>query len=160
MPSSLTPPALDTRLPTLDLAEPSAAPAWAPRGMAIAGERDLRVVLTANQGMSATQFDGIVSATEATGIPLAQTQRVGFTITTDQVRFFHDADIAAAGTLADALGAEIRDFTQFNPKPPLGTIEIYLSDTAEAPPVIDSAEAERERLQQRLLNSLQRGDHL
>ncbi|MEL6644753.1 MAG: hypothetical protein AAFQ79_12525 [Pseudomonadota bacterium] len=160
MQTPLTPPTLDTTPPVLDVSLPPSEQTWAPRGLAIATERDYRVVLTANQSMSDGRLQGFVEAAEATGMPLAATQRVGFTISRDQVRYFHTDDVAAAGLLADALGAEIRDFTQFSPKPPLGTVEIYLSNTTDAPPVIDSAEAERERLQQRLVDSLQRGDHL
>ncbi|MEM6761184.1 MAG: hypothetical protein AAF601_17065 [Pseudomonadota bacterium] len=162
MQAPLVPPALDTTPPRLDVSLPpaDAETTWAPRGLAIATERDYRVVMTANQAMGAARFESFVAAAEAIGIPLAATQRVGFTITSDQVRFFHGDDAAAAGLLSDALGAEIRDFTDFSPKPPLGTLEIYLSNTADAPPLIDSAQTERERLQQRLLNSLQRGDHL
>ncbi|MEO0654155.1 MAG: hypothetical protein AAFY77_04740 [Pseudomonadota bacterium] len=160
LPPTLTPPAIDASLPGAVFTDPPVSQPWEPRGLAMALERDFRIVLTAAGSMSGSRFDDYVAAAEATGLPLATTQRVGYTITRDQVRFFHDEDIAAAGTLADAVDAELRDFTAFSPKPPVGSIEIYLSDSADAPPVVDSETAEIERLRDRLVNSLQRGDHL
>ncbi|MEO0702616.1 MAG: hypothetical protein AAFY80_10795 [Pseudomonadota bacterium] len=139
---------------------PPSRDVWAPRGLALALEREFQVILTATAAMSDNRFNGYVEAAEATGLPLAASQRVGFAITRDQVRFFHADDITAAGTLADALSAELRDFTGFSPKPPAGTLEVYLSNSTDAPPVIDSPTAEIDRLRDRLLNSLQRGDHL
>ncbi|MEO1453599.1 MAG: hypothetical protein AAFV31_07240 [Pseudomonadota bacterium] len=159
-PQALAAPSLPVSLPQEYVTAPPSRDVWAPRGLALALEREFQVILTATAAMSENRFNGYVEAAEATGLPLAASQRVGFAITRDQVRFFHADDITAAGTLADALSAELRDFTGFSPKPPAGTLEVYLSNSTDAPPVIDSPTAEIDRLRDRLLNSLQRGDHL
>lgn len=160
LPQALITPAIPVSLPQLVITEPPVSTVWVPRGLALAEERDISVILTATSAMSNSRFDGFVEAAEATGLPLTATQRVGFAITRDQVRFFHTEDTAAAGILADALNTELRDFTAFSPKPPVGTLEVYLSGRSDAPPVIDSATAEIDRLRERLINNLQRGDHL
>ena len=71
----------------------------------------------------------------ATGYTVAEPKRVGFRISYDQVRYFSPGDEDAARSLAGAIGARVRDFTDFRPAPAEGTVEIWLSGqgTATAP---------------------------
>ncbi len=62
-----------------------------------------------------------------TGYSVAEPKSVGFAISSDQVRFFYPADAAAARALAEAIGARVRDFTDFRPLPEEGTVEIWMS---------------------------------
>lgn len=45
-----------------------------------------------------------------------------------EVRYYTPDDAAAARRIAKPLGATARDFTRYRPKPPEGTIDVYLSD--------------------------------
>lgn len=61
-------------------------------------------------------------------------QDIAFTATVEalfpaarrEVRYFHPADAALAGSLARELGADLRDFSSFRPVPPEGRIEVRL----------------------------------
>ncbi len=51
---------------------------------------------------------------------------VGVTIRQTQVRYYHPEDAAAAELVAAAVGGTARDFTDFRPQPPDGTVEVWL----------------------------------
>lgn len=61
------------------------------------------------------------------GYAVPAAKRVGFAISSDQVRYFHTEDSPAAHALASSIGAMVRDFTTYRPKPAAGTIEIWLA---------------------------------
>jgi hypothetical protein len=48
------------------------------------------------------------------------------TIRQTQVRYYHPEDAAAADLVAAAVGGPARDFTDFRPQPPAGTVEVWL----------------------------------
>lgn len=58
---------------------------------------------------------------------ISEPQAVNFTINATQVRYYHRKDEASAGHLAAALDAQVRDFTTYNPAPPQGVVELWLS---------------------------------
>lgn len=64
------------------------------------------------------------------GFELGEARRQGVTIRQSNVRFFHPADRPAAARLAAAAGAELRDFTNYRPSPPEGTIEFWAEGSA------------------------------
>lgn len=117
------------------------------------------------------------------GLPLRPVSRVSFRISSSNVRFFHAEDSSAAQALAETVGATVRDFTDYTPSPPDGTIEVWLasaSDGSIAPAakpariarpkpsvkqrqVRQGPTAKQRQLQSignRIIQRLRRGDHL
>lgn len=99
------------------------------------------------------------------------TARVNFKISQDNVRFFHPEDAPMANAVAERLGALARDFTDFSPKPPLGTVEVWIAGTsavAAAPKTVKRTTrtttrrrvSPEEALRQRIARRLRRGEHL
>ena len=89
-------------------------------------DRDLRVVLNAPRTVSDDRLAGVVEALTAGGVQ-PRAQRVNMNISTANVRYFHPGDAEAAAIMAEGIGALLRDFTDFEPKPPEGLIEIWLA---------------------------------
>jgi hypothetical protein len=82
-------------------------------------------------------------------------REVGFSIRSPNVRYYHEEDRRAAIEVADlltsALGddAEARDFTDYEPSPERGLIEIWIDGSAPVARTVsraNAAEAARERL--------------
>lgn len=103
------------------------------------------------------------------GFDVSSIKSVGFTISSDNVRFYHRQDAETAQVLADMIGAKARDFTDFSPRPPVGTVELWLAGTASKPQkrrvlrsgVRDtSSDTSLQALRDRLAQRMQRGDHL
>jgi hypothetical protein len=69
---------------------------------------------------------------EATGLSTSVKEPVSFTISSSNVRYFHPEDREAAAAVAEALSARLRDFTDFEPAPDVGTIEVWLEGEPEA----------------------------
>ncbi len=151
--------ALNSAAPVIAAIPPAARP-WDPRGRDLAAAQNLRIILTTSSAMSATQRAGFEAAIESFGFSIGTAQTAGFRISENQVRFFHPEDINAAGALADAVGARVRDFTSFRPAPPPGTLEIYLNAEGLAPLQPASAGEALDRLRDRLAEAIRRGDHL
>ncbi|NNE79654.1 MAG: hypothetical protein HKN18_05205 [Silicimonas sp.] len=61
------------------------------------------------------------------GHSIARIQKVDVSIRDRNIRYFHNGDRREARRLAKAYDAELKDFTWFQPKPPTGTTEIWLS---------------------------------
>jgi hypothetical protein len=65
---------------------------------------------------------------------------VGVTIRQTQVRYYHPEDAVAAELVAAAVGGTARDFTDFRPQPPEGTVEVWLEgEPAPAPEPVRAA---------------------
>jgi hypothetical protein len=73
------------------------------------------------------------------GHSIASIKEVNVSISTRNVRYFHEADRAEAERLAKVYGAEARSFTWFTPKPKAGTVELWLEGRAVAPTVVPRA---------------------
>ncbi len=84
------------------------------------------VLVHAPAGVERARVERDMAALRATGLGPGKPRRVGFRISRSNVRYFHPADRAAAARLAEAIGAQLRDFTSFRPQPPEGTIEVWL----------------------------------
>lgn len=67
------------------------------------------------------------------GFDLGDETRRRLTIRESNVRYFRPEDRDRAARLAKATGARLRDFTGFDPKPPPGTIEFWLSGRSGVP---------------------------
>ncbi|MXQ09323.1 hypothetical protein GQ651_15870 [Alphaproteobacteria bacterium GH1-50] len=89
-------------------------------------DRDLRVMLNAPRTVSDAELSSVVDALAAGGVQ-PDARRVNLNISTANVRYFHAEDAEAAAALADGIGATLRDFTDFEPSPPEGLIEVWLA---------------------------------
>ena len=69
------------------------------------------------------------SALSETGYALSGTLRVNFAVSRTQVRYYHPEDLETSRRIANSIGADLRDFTEYQPSPPEGTIEVWLKGT-------------------------------
>ena len=85
-----------------------------------------------------------------TGYSTLVPKAVDVRISRDQIRFYHSRDALAAQALGEAIGATVRNFSSFRPRPAIGTIEVWLagrgSGTVAARPGPSAEEALRSRL--------------
>ena len=88
--------------------------------------RDLRVVLNAPRTVPDASLAAVIEALEQSGAE-PDPRRVNLTISTSNVRYYHAADASAATIIADGIGAQLRDFTNFEPSPPEGLVEIWMA---------------------------------
>ena len=91
-----------------------------------------RLVMHAPRSVTET---GLAEAAEAvsaaTGFGVETRPLVEFSISSSNVRYFHPEDRESASVVANALSARLRDFTDFEPAPPEGTIEVWLSGASD-----------------------------
>ncbi|MGI9391596.1 MAG: hypothetical protein ACR2O1_16180 [Boseongicola sp.] len=136
----------------------------------LTGIGDLGSYLVFVQSRS-TQGDGelasIESAILSTGLPIGKLNRVGYKISNSHIRYYHRRDTAAASALAERIGVRVRDFTNYRPSPPIGTLEVFLSgsvssqrETTQSETQVIRQDRELIELRNRIIQSLQRGDHL
>jgi hypothetical protein len=71
-------------------------------------------------------------AFEAAGFGAITPKTVDVNIRETNVRYYAAEDRAVAARLAEVLGARLRDFTGFSPKPPEGTIEVWMAGRGSA----------------------------
>ena len=121
--------------------------------------RDLRVVLNAPRTVPDASLAAVIEALEQSGAE-PDPRRVNLTISTSNVRYYHAADADAATVIADGIGAQLRDFTTFEPSPPEGLVEIWMAgreiataNSASATP-IDQLARELQQLQVDLTRAL------
>ncbi|SIO15300.1 hypothetical protein SAMN05444722_0628 [Rhodovulum sp. ES.010] len=86
-----------------------------------------RALVFFEQGVADVRIRAVVASLEKTGLSLKTPEGVPFRVSEDQVRVFWPEDRDAALMLADRIGARLRDFTEYRPRPPSGTIEVWLS---------------------------------
>lgn len=131
------------------------------------------VVVHAPQSVTGSELAGVIEGLDAEGFVLAEPARVDVTVKQSNVRYFHPEDAEAAAAVAAVLGALVRDFTDFAPTPPAGTIEVWLAGRGTAPAVAGTstprrarqattrpAQTELEVLRDRILRQLRSGEHL
>ena len=127
------------------------------------------VIVNAPESVAGADLAGIVEGLAAAGFALSGPNRVDIPISESNVRFFHPADAAAAQALAGRIGARLRDFTDFSPAPPAGTIEVWLAGRGNAPATTRRASGQRAMtaeqrelnvLRNRILRQLRNGEHL
>ena len=88
--------------------------------------RDIRVVLNAPRTVPDASLAAVIEALEQSGAN-ADPRRVNLTISNSNVRYFHSEDAEAAAIIANGIGARLRDFTDFEPAPPEGLVEIWMA---------------------------------
>jgi len=119
------------------------------------------LVVHAPAGLADRDVDLIVTAFRDAGFAIGPPQKVGFNISKTNVRYFHPGDRDGAGALADIVGGVARDFTDFRPKPPAGTIEVWLagrSGTTTRRPTRGGESPAMLQLRNRLVESLRQWD--
>lgn len=84
----------------------------------------LKLIVHAPATLTDAEIATASDAFAAAGFDTVEPKPVDFTIKETNVRFFSPADQADATRIARALGAKLRDFTGFSPRPPEGTIEV------------------------------------
>ncbi len=89
--------------------------------------------------LSRAEVDRAIAALRAQGHRIDGPYRVSFSISRSNARYFHGADAEAARAVGGALGpsargttVETRDFTHFSPRPPAGTVELWLAGRGAA----------------------------
>ena len=90
----------------------------------------LTILVPSDAGLQAAEQ--IAEDVLARGHVLTRVQTVDMRISERNIRYFHAADRTEAARLAEAYGAELKDFTWFQPKPEPGTTELWLSGRGSA----------------------------
>ncbi|WP_146065111.1 hypothetical protein [Albidovulum inexpectatum] len=128
--------------------------------------KDLRVLLNAPQDVSGDRIAEVVTNLAQSGFRPPDPTKVAFAISRSNVRYFHQGDAQAARILAERIGADLRDFTDFTPSPPQGTIEVWLAGrgapqirrapgrTKRTTPRPDLVQQEAQRLRRSILQQL------
>ena len=95
-----------------------------------AGRRALRIVVfhRANSAPAAAAASAVVETLRGHGFEVQALRGTSFLPSTPVVRYFHDADRAAATLLAERLGQGwvAQDFRAFQPQPAPQTLEVWL----------------------------------
>lgn len=127
------------------------------------------VVMNAPESLTEAEIAAIVEELRGRGFVLTEPARVAATVKQSNVRYFHEADAEAAAAVAAALGAIVRDFTDFASTPPAGTIEVWIAGRGPTSAAVPgktkrvtkrSAQTELEILRNRILRQLRSGEHL
>ena len=129
---------------------------------------NLRVLLNAPRTVSDASLAAVIDALAQSGAQPSP-QRVNLTISASNVRFYHPDDAEAAAAIADGIGASLRDFTDFDPRPPAGLVEIWLAGkeidqgqagntTRSAGGPLDQFARDLRRLERSLRQALRRGN--
>jgi hypothetical protein len=120
------------------------------------------------------EAEELMTLVRAVGIGDGRVSRVGFKVSSTHLRFYHREDAGAAAALAAIVGTEARDFTSFRPRPPDGTLELFVAGESTSPPprpapARRAAPAEPPaaqpaddltRMRDRLADRMRRGEHL
>ena len=152
---------------SVDTAQPPATEKPSPRLTGIGSLGTYLVHVQSPTSFSDERLAEIQSVIAETGLPAGKLNRVRYKISSSHVRFYHRRDAVAAAALSERIGARSRDFTNFRPSPPIGTLEVFLSgsaNTRRAATQTRTQPGEQDRefieLRDRLVESLRNGDHL
>lgn len=115
--SDLVPAIDDTSLPDLLAAEGPAVP----------------VIFHTPNRSAPEQINALRTDAALAGFDLGQAHRQPLRIRDANVRYFHEEDRPMAALLAEATGAELRDFTWFRPQPAIGTLELWAEGRSGLP---------------------------
>ncbi|MGI9393836.1 MAG: hypothetical protein ACR2OY_04260 [Boseongicola sp.] len=86
----------------------------------------LDIVLHIPNSARQKDADNLTIAANGAGFEFGSIRPAAFSISQTNVRYFHEDDQIAAQELASAVGARLRDFTDFQPLPEPGVIEVWL----------------------------------
>ncbi|MEM8630362.1 MAG: hypothetical protein AAGF74_03925 [Pseudomonadota bacterium] len=120
-----------------DIAPEDIAPvavSFAPRPRPGEAAGDIAVFVMAPTGLSASAVQKAQAQVARSGLALQTPRRTAYSISRNNVRFYHASDRNAADELAGRMGAELRDFTDFRPQPDEGTIELWLAGRGNPKP--------------------------
>ncbi|MFK7764486.1 MAG: hypothetical protein AB8B62_14595 [Roseobacter sp.] len=106
-----------------------------------------------------------------TGFSVDAVNRVNFKVSKTHVRYYRAEDAAVARAIAAEVGGAAKDFTTLRNRPPEGQVEVWLAGsrkfaaTRTAQTRSNTSTAQRQaalkaQLENRLVNSLRRGEHL
>lgn len=109
---------------------PPAAPDLPLPASRAAPTTELTLILHAPASLSDGEVGSVEDRLLAGGFGDAMLRPTDITISQSNVRYFSPEDAAAAKAVAAALNADLRDFTSFSPRPPAGTLEIWLAGRA------------------------------
>jgi hypothetical protein len=140
-------------------------------GLSTEAARQVELVTFAPTSVSDERISGNAELLSSTGFPVADVNRVNFTVSQNHVRYYSPGDEKVARAIAAEIGGPARDFTNLRNAPPPGRVEIWLQgsptavrSTTTAPTrTVTAAErraAAKAQLERSLVNSLRRGDHL
>jgi len=126
------------------------------------------VSLNAPASYDPQRLGELVASMRASGFPAKDPNLVNVAISKTNVRYFHSSDAAAAQALADIVGGQARNFTDYRPQPPQGTLEVWMAGRRNARPArpsgsstgVSAEDRALQSLRNRLLQSLRDGDHL
>ncbi len=93
-----------------------------------------RIVVFLPDGAATNGSEQALAMLEAAGFKAEEPGSVGFRVSATHVRHYHPSDRARAEDVAVAVGGGLRDFTDFRPLPPPGTIELWLAGEPRAAP--------------------------
>ncbi|MCA0271048.1 MAG: hypothetical protein LCH69_03165 [Proteobacteria bacterium] len=93
---------------------------------------DFTLIVHAPATLTEAEIATAADALEAAGFGAITPKTVAVNIRETNVRYYSPEDEAIAARLAEVMGARLRDFTGFSPKPPDGTIEVWLEGRGNA----------------------------
>jgi hypothetical protein len=93
----------------------------------IPGAEGLALRVIAPGTVPPDETEALVARLGELGIGDARVTPVRFKVSETHVRYYHREDAAAAEALASVLGTEARDHTAFRPRPPDGTVEVFVA---------------------------------
>jgi hypothetical protein len=152
--------------PTAAIASPPSVSVADPE---IPGAAELFVRLAVPQTVPDAEAEEVAGLLRDMGVGDSRVTRVGFKVSETHVRYYSSDDAAAAAALGELFGAQTRDMTSFRPRPPDGTLEIFLAGERTAPPPRVAAPNrarqqqppdELTRMRDRIVSRLRRGEHL
>ncbi|MEM6636681.1 MAG: hypothetical protein AAF667_12405 [Pseudomonadota bacterium] len=139
-------PELDTAATEAETAVEDVAPAF--------DVTALRLAVYAPVALPRAAYTVTVEELNALGLESVAVDRTPHTISKDNIRYYHASDREAATLIAEAIGASARDFTAGSRKPPVGTIEIWLSGRGAPRVTATKTETGLERSLRRLREGL------
>jgi len=150
------PPARHVGPPEVLIAPPPMRPKTAePLATVVPEFPGLDIVLHVPNGVRQSDAQTLISAATEAGFEIAKSRPAAFSISRTNIRYFHEGDAVAAQLLASAIGGRLRDFTDFQPPPDPGVIEVWLQGRGSLPRGKQNT-AERRGLFQDLRTELRR----
>jgi hypothetical protein len=93
---------------------------------------EFTLIVHAPATLTEAEIATAADAFEAAGFGAITPKTVDVNIRETNVRYYSAEDQGIAARLAGVLGARLRDFTGFSPKPPEGTVEVWLAGRGSA----------------------------
>ena len=119
---------------------------------------DVKVALNVPSSIRPASLSELRESAGSLGVEVSEPRFFDFAVSSTHVRFFHDSDREAAQTLAETLGANLRDFTSYDPLPPEGFVELWVAGRGRSAPEEPSQggglRQELRKLQSELQNAL------